>query len=148
MTFVGNSVLKIWRKLINEPLSINILIKLVYFYYCCWNHIKLSIIKFNFIHILTSFYLNSLQSFTGSLYLHNIWIISFFLHLTAEALSVSLLVVRKHLNNLHTCCIAVMKKMLKLLSLLKTILLIKILKMFQKISNILSFKQGRVLCAC
>ena len=136
MTFTGSSVLKIWKKLINESLSINILIKLVCFYYCCWNHIKLLIIKFNFIYILAFFHFNMLQSFIGLLYLHNIWIISFFLYLITEALSVSLLVIREHLNNLHTYYIVVMRKMLKSLSLLKIMLLTKILKMFQKVSNI------------
>ena len=148
MTLAGSSAFKIWRKLINESLNTSILIKLACFCYCCWNHIKLSIIRFDTIHILASFCFNSLQSFTGSLYLHNIWITLFFLHLSTEALWVSMLVIRKHLNNFHICCIAVMRKMLKLLSLLKIMLLAKILEMFQKVGNILSFKQGRVLHAC
>ena len=38
--------------------------------------------------------------------------------------------------------------MLKLLSLFKIMFLAKILKMFQKVSNILFFKQRRALCAC
>ena len=148
MAFMSSSVLKIWRKFINESLSINILIKLACFCYCCWNHIKLLTIKFDFIHILASFHLNLLQLFTNLLYLHDIWIMPFFLHLSAEALPVSLLIIREHLNNLCTCCIAVMREMLKLLSLLKAILLTKILKMFQKVGNILFFKQRKVLCVC
>ena len=148
MAFAGSSVLKIWRKLINKSLSTSILIKLACFCYCCWNHIKLLTIRFDAIYILTSFCFNSLQSFTDSLYLHDIWITSFFLHLSAETFPVSMLVVREHLNNLCTCCIVVMGEMLKLLSLLKIMLLAKILKTFQKVSNILLFKQGRVLHSC
>ena len=148
MTFTDSSAFKIWRKLINKPLNTSILIKLVCSCYCCWNHIKLSTIKFNAIHILTSFYLNLLQSFTDSLYLHDIWITSFFLHLSTEALPVSMLIVREHLNNLCIYCIAVMRKTSKSLSFLKIMLLAKILKTFQKIGNILSFKQGRALHSC
>ena len=120
----------------------SILIKLICSCYCYWNHIKLLTIKFNFIYILTFFYFNLLQSFTDSLYLHNIWITSFFLHLTAEAFSIFLFIIKKHSNNLHTCCIAVIKKTLKLLSLLKVILLTKILKTFQKINNIFFSNRG------
>ena len=148
MAFAGSFVFKIWKKLINKSLSINILIKLACFCYCCWNHIKLLIIKFNVIYILIFFCLNLFQLFTDLLYLHNIQIMSFFLHLSIEALSVFMLIIRKHLNNLYIYCIAVMREMLKLLSLFKTMLFAKILKTFQKVSNILFFKQGRILCAC
>ena len=148
MAFVGSSAFKIQRKPINKSLNMSILIKLTCSYYCHWNYIKLLIIKFNVIYILTFFYFNLLQSFTGLLYLHNIWITLFFLHLSTEALSVSMLIVREHLNNFCTCCIAVIKKTLKSLNFLKTMFLAKILKTFQKVDNILSFKQGRALHFC
>ena len=148
MAFADSSALKIQRKPINKSLSTNILIKLICSCYHHWNHIKFSIIKFDFIYILAFFHFNLLQSFTDSLYLHDIWITSFFLHLITEALPISLLIIREHSNNLHTCCIAVIREMLKLLSLLKVMLLTKILKTFQKISNILFFKQGKILHVC
>ena len=148
MTFVSSSAFKIWRKLINKLLSTNILIKFAYFCYCHWNHIKFLIIKFDAIYILTFFHFNLFQSFTDLLYLHNIWITSFFLHLSIKTLSVSMFIIREHLNNLHTYCIAVMKKTSKSLSFLKIMLLTKILETFQKINNILFFKQRRVLCFC
>ena len=148
MAFVGSSAFKIQRKPINKLLSTNILIKLICFCYCCWNHIKLSIIKFDIIYILVSFHFNLFQLFTDSLYLHDIQITSFFFHLNTEALLVSMFIIRKHLNNFCTYCIVVMRETPKLLSLLKIMLFTKILKTFQKISNILFFKQRRALHFC
>ena len=148
MAFADSSAFKIQRKPINKSLNINILIKFIFFYYHHWNHIKLLTVKFDIIYILAFFHLNSFQSFTNLLYLHNIWITLFFFHLSTEALSVIMFIIKGYLNNFCIYCIAVIKETSKLLSLLKIMFFAKILEIFQKVSNILLFKQKRSLSTC